>query len=414
MRGPRRPGTSGMDQRLFRRGGHAELLRFVADTARRRRPAPAYLTPGDVVWQLPGRRHGGQERVLVECALERVAGLPVGRPEGLSMAIAHPDVGPAATAEWREHPWVTEGRGRVRLGVGVTTFAAPVDGGARLALARAVDELGLDSLWVPDHPTGTMDCWTSLAAYAAVTRRVRLGPMVSCTLYRSTAMTARQAADVDRLSNGRVVLGIGAGWVAEEFRVLGVPFPEPRERLAALTRTLQELPRLWYGQPLEFNSATGTMTGEAFGWPPVQEPRIPILVGGSGEQVTLKRVAQHADMCSIEDRKVHTPDELRAKYTALRAHCAVVGRPYESVIKSWFLNSVVLAPTRSRVEAKIAALGLAHRAQRRQMCKPDELVDVIRPMVAAGTDYVVVNLTSYEDVETVELLATRVAAALQP
>lgn len=120
-------------------------------------------------------------------------------------------------------------------------------------------------------------------------------------------------------------------------------------------------------------------------------------------------------MCNIEDSKARTPDELRAKFAALREHCAAVGRPYESVIKSWFLNGVLLAPTRERVEAKIAALGpVFARAPRRQMCTPDELADLIRPMVEAGAEYVVVNLTSHEDVETLELLATTVAAALQP
>src|SRR5262252_5689593 len=99
---------------------------------------------------------------------------------------------------WEEHPWVAEGRGRVRLGVGVTARAAEVDGVTRIAFARAGDELGLDSLGAPDHPMFVTDCWSALAAYAAVTRRVRLGPLVNCNLYRSALMTGRLAADVDR------------------------------------------------------------------------------------------------------------------------------------------------------------------------------------------------------------------------
>src|SRR6185503_10621009 len=98
---------------------------------------------------------------------------------------------------------------RVRFGVGMTAVAPAVDGAARLRLARAVDALGFDSLWVADHSTVAIDCWSTLAAFAAVTSRVRLGPLVSCVFYRSTFQLARLAADVDRFSQGRLVLGIG-------------------------------------------------------------------------------------------------------------------------------------------------------------------------------------------------------------
>ena len=97
----------------------------------------------------------------------------------------------SASGTWAEHPWVAAGRGTVRAGVGVTSVAPEVAAPARLRLAQAVDALGLDSLWVPDHPTMTMDCWTTLAAFAAVTTRVRLGPLVSCVFYRTPFQLAR-------------------------------------------------------------------------------------------------------------------------------------------------------------------------------------------------------------------------------
>src|SRR5262249_21621707 len=152
---------------------------------------------------------------------------------------------------------------------GVTARAPEVDGPTRLRFARAVDELGLDSLWVPDHPIFATDCWTALAAYAAVTGRVRLGPMVSCHLYPSALAPARQAADVDRLSGGRAVLGIGAGWLAFEFELMGLSLPDPPERLAALRRTLAELRRRWSGARAEVDLTTMRASGEALWWPPV-------------------------------------------------------------------------------------------------------------------------------------------------
>jgi alkanesulfonate monooxygenase SsuD/methylene tetrahydromethanopterin reductase-like flavin-dependent oxidoreductase (luciferase family) len=305
----------------------------------------------------------------------------------------------------------------MRFGLGVTARAAEVDAGARLNLARAADELGLDSVWVPDHPVFATDCWTTLTAYALATRRIRVGPIVSCNLYRSALMTARQAADVDRFSGGRVVLGIGAGWLAPEFDFMGVPFPEPGERMAALTRTLRDLPRYWYGEHVDIDlsvpAAERRVTGQALRWPPVQQPRVPLLIGGSGD-LTLRRVAQHADMCNFEDSRAPTAEDVRARLAALRGHCQTLGRPYESIVKSYFVNGVVLAPTDARVGAKVAALGkIFAGAPRRQMCTPAGLVEMLRPIAAEGIDYFVVNLTGYEDLETVELLTTAVAPALQ-
>jgi alkanesulfonate monooxygenase SsuD/methylene tetrahydromethanopterin reductase-like flavin-dependent oxidoreductase (luciferase family) len=133
---------------------------------------------------------------------------------------------------------------------------------------------------VPDHPSATTDCWTALAALAAVTGRVRLGPMVSCALYRPPWATARQAADVDRLSGGRLVLGLGAGWTAGEFAYLGLPFPPPAARHRVLRATIEEAARRWHGEPLRVAGAGAAMAfrGEALWWPPVQAPRVPLLM----------------------------------------------------------------------------------------------------------------------------------------
>jgi alkanesulfonate monooxygenase SsuD/methylene tetrahydromethanopterin reductase-like flavin-dependent oxidoreductase (luciferase family) len=315
---------------------------------------------------------------------------------------------------WDEHPWVAEGRGRVRLGIGVTTRAPEVDGTTRLAFARAVDELGVDSLWAPDHPMFITDCWVALAAYAAVTTRVRLGPLVSCSLYRTPLMTARLAADIDRLSGGRAVLGIGAGWLTPEFQLMRMPLPPPRECVGVLTQTLAYVSDIWNRPRADIDLAAMQGTGEAPWWPPVQHPRIPILVGGTGERTTLRRVAEYADMCNFEDTHVPTAEDVHRKLSVLRAHCAAVGRPYGSIIKSYFANAVVLAPTPARVQVKVAALPPIFAATAGpNMGTPEEFIARLRPLVAEGIDYLIVNLTGFEDAETLELLATEVGPALQ-
>ncbi|TMI76246.1 MAG: LLM class flavin-dependent oxidoreductase, partial [Bacillati bacterium ANGP1] len=247
---------------------------------------------------------------------------------------------------WQTHPWVREGAGKIRFGVQVTARAAEVDWPTRRALAQAVDALGFDSLWVPD-------------AYATATSRVRLGPMVSCVAHRSPLMTARLAADVDRLSGGRLVLGLGApraGWFEPELRFMGLGgVPHPGVRLAALLQTLADVRRYWSGEPVRL--AKGRLAGEALRWPPVQRPRVPILIGGTGDRVTVRRVAEHADMCNFEEVRAKSAEEVGQKLGVLRRLCEAVGRPYDSMIKSYLMNGVVLATTRERLDAKIAALG---------------------------------------------------------
>jgi alkanesulfonate monooxygenase SsuD/methylene tetrahydromethanopterin reductase-like flavin-dependent oxidoreductase (luciferase family) len=125
-------------------------------------------------------------------------------------------------SDWLVHPWVAEGARRVRFGV----MAGPLNDWPRLSafVARA-EELGFDSYWAIDHPLRGADWATNLAALAVTTRSLRLGTLVACVYYRNPVLLARQAADVDRLSGGRFVLGLGIGHVEREFARMGISFP---------------------------------------------------------------------------------------------------------------------------------------------------------------------------------------------
>jgi len=314
------------------------------------------------------------------------------------------------------HPWVAEGHGTVRVGVGVSTRAPQPDWPTRLELAEAVEALGFDSLWVPDHPAFGADCWTTLAALAVATRRVRLGPLVSCALYRSPIMTARLAADVDRLSGGRLILGLGIGSFEPEFGLLGLPAPPVAERFAALRETVESVRRLWTGEPFYIEMVDGRYqpTGSGLRPGPVQQPSVPVLIGGGGERVTLRLVAELADMCNLDATVQRlSPEDVGRKYAALRAHCERVGRPYRAIVRSHLLNPVILAPTPERLEAKLDALSSIYRQGSSEgLGTPRDLIGRYRPIVEAGAEYLIVNLATYEDVETLELLAEQVVPAL--
>jgi alkanesulfonate monooxygenase SsuD/methylene tetrahydromethanopterin reductase-like flavin-dependent oxidoreductase (luciferase family) len=183
-----------------------------------------------------------------------------------------------------------------------------------VGVARHVEELGLDSIWLYDHlqtrdgnPDLALECWTSLAALARETSRVRLGQIVTCALYRNPGLLAQMAATVDAASGGRVVIGIGAGWDEREYVDFGYDdsLPPIRERLAHLERTLHVLR---------------------------ERQRSPILVGGGGEKVLLRLVAQYADACNFTDS--FDPAFYRHKLDVLRRHCDDAERDYDAIEKT--------------------------------------------------------------------------------
>jgi alkanesulfonate monooxygenase SsuD/methylene tetrahydromethanopterin reductase-like flavin-dependent oxidoreductase (luciferase family) len=150
------------------------------------------------------------------------------------------------------HPWVAESDSDVRFAIqggGSSDWPEIRD------LVQAVDELGFDAYYRPDHPMLTPDSWTLLAALAGVTRRLRLGTSVTCIHYRNPAMLARVVADVDRISGGRVVLGLGSGDMEHEFRRMGLDYPPVAQRQAALEEALQIIQPLLRGQLATFQGS---------------------------------------------------------------------------------------------------------------------------------------------------------------
>src|SRR5258708_956397 len=146
------------------------------------------------------------------------------------------------------HPWVAAAAAGPRFGGGLGPQTLP----DCIEFVQHAEELGFDSYWANDHPTRTGDPWTVLTALAATTKRIRLGSLVSCVYYRNPVVLARQAADVDRLSRGRLVLGLGIGDDAREFEQLGLPFPPSVERHEALEESIEIVTRLWGGQPVDY------------------------------------------------------------------------------------------------------------------------------------------------------------------
>jgi alkanesulfonate monooxygenase SsuD/methylene tetrahydromethanopterin reductase-like flavin-dependent oxidoreductase (luciferase family) len=213
------------------------------------------------------------------------------------------------------------------------------------------------------------DAWTTLAAVAVTVPRLRLGTGVSCIYYRPPALLARMAADVDRFSGGRLVLGLGVGDLPKEFQQLGLAEPPFRTRAAAMAETIEFLRGVWSEARMTMHGSYVHAEDAALASRPVQQPYVPLLIGGGGERVTLRQVAQYADMCNFGPTagmgSAWGVAEVRRKLAALEQHCADLGRPYEAVLRS-HVSSPTIAATEEAVEAKLAT-----RADRATMTEDD-------------------------------------------
>jgi F420-dependent oxidoreductase-like protein len=267
--------------------------------------------------------------------------------------------------------------------------------------AREAEQAGFDAIWVYDHfhtvPTpqleATFECWTSMAALARDTRTIRIGQMVTCNSYRPPALLAKMASCVDVMSHGRLILGIGAGWYQHEYEAYGYDYPDTPERLRMLREALQVLKAMWTLEQAEFEGKYYRLRGAINEPKPVQKPHPPIWIGGAGEKVTLKLVAQYGDACNF-NADVQT---VRHKLDVLREHCEAVGRDYASVLKTIEFYTILGDPG----EVERVVLDAARRTGQGEafirgwhpyVGDAGHIAQIIGEYVDAGVEYVIVNL----------------------
>jgi alkanesulfonate monooxygenase SsuD/methylene tetrahydromethanopterin reductase-like flavin-dependent oxidoreductase (luciferase family) len=319
-------------------------------------------------------------------------------------------------APWVTHPWVAEGQHSIRFGAMIMD-----QGNDWLHLSdwvQMAEGFGFDSYWVSDHPFLYQDCWTTLAALAQATRKIRLGTLVNCVFYRSPALLARLAADVDRLSNGRVILGVGIGDLPQEFEWLGIPVLSTKARQQVLEEAIQTIRELWHGEDLPYQGTY--LQGQPYlPGKPVQHPRIPLLIAGGGERVTLRQVAQYADIANFGAHAIiggayEIADVVR-KYDVLRRHCEAQERPYDSIMRSHLTIPLVLAETHEALQTKLESLPqgwLKMFGSSLIAGVPQEVISSYQALASAGVQYFICSLFR-DDMETLRLLAEQIMPAVK-
>ncbi|SEE10741.1 LLM class F420-dependent oxidoreductase [Ruania alba] len=274
-------------------------------------------------------------------------------------------------------------------------------------IAQHVDDGPWDSMWVYDHfhttpvpsAEATHEAWTLMAAFAASTRRIKLGQMCTCMAYRNPAYLAKVAATVDVISGGRVQMGIGGGWYEHEWRAYGYGFPRAGIRLQMLDEGVQIMRQAWTEGIATLDGQHYQVDGAIVQPRPLQDGGIPMWIAGGGEKVTLKIAARYATHTNFDG----SPDGFAHKSAVLREHCDAVGTDFGAIVRSSNYNTAIGA-TEAEVDDRIrtiedrmtASIGaertsaiVANYRSSLTTGTPEQVVERLRRMEEAGMTYAI-------------------------
>jgi len=200
---------------------------------------------------------------------------------------------------------------------------------------------------LPEEPF--MEGWTLLSALAAVTQRIRLSTLVTSTAYRNPALLAKMVAGIDYISHGRVTLGIGAGWYEAEFKQYGYNYIEkPAERIYRLEEAVKLIKTIWTQERATYHGKYFHVEDAILNPKPIQKPHPPILIGGAGEQLTLRTVARVGNACNF----IGSPDEVKKKFEVLNQHCVKEEQNYDEIERTVLCN-ILIAKDEASLQSKL-------------------------------------------------------------
>jgi len=288
----------------------------------------------------------------------------------------------------------------MKIGLQIPSFTWP-GGAAQIAaklaqIVRVADDAGFYSVWVMDHffqirgvgphENDMLEAYTTLGYLAALTKRVKLGTMVTGVIYRYPGILVKTVTTLDVLSSGRAYFGIGAAWNEQEAKGLGVPFPSLGVRFELLEEALQITKQMWSGNNGPYHGKHHQLEETLCSPQPLSRPRPPILIGGGGEKKTLRLVAQYADACNIFGR----PQTVRTKLAVLQQHCDALGRDYGSIEKTT-LGTVELEP--GKMQAK-------------------DVIAQCEALAAVGVQHAIFNMPNVHEIRPLEVFGREIIPAL--
>ncbi len=268
------------------------------------------------------------------------------------------------------------------------------------------------SAWVADHfvpwdkripvQTDAVECLTMLSYLAAAYPKLTWGTIVLCQSYRNPALLAKMIANLCAFAPGRIVFGIGAGWKQEEYAAYGYPFPRPAVRIKQLDETCEIVKRLWTETPATFEGEYYQIHDAYLS--PKPEPLPPFMIGGGGEQLTLRVVAKHADWYNLPGG---SRENYKHKLEVLRGHCAAVGTDYDRIIKSWSCDCVAVAATDAEAQ-RIAAASTFCSPDSTLVGTPEHIAGELQSWVDMGVTHFQLRFADFPSLDGINLFAREV------
>ena len=310
--------------------------------------------------------------------------------------------------------------GELRFGWHMHSF--PVDGSSGPAFVEQIHHTlrriqpYFDSVWVDDHmmpwaewqpkDTPYLECLTTIAYFAAAYPTLTFGASVLCQSYRNPGLLAKMVANLQLLTGGRFIVGIGAGWMEREYRAYNFEFAPAPVRLDQLEEAIQVVKRLWTESPASY-TGTHYRIDDAY-CEPRPDPIPTLLIGGGGEQRTLRLVAQYADWWNIPGGSAAN---YAHKLNVLRRHCTAVGRDYDDIVKSWSCEAIAVAETEA--EARHIAASSPYSNEHAIVGTPAQVSEQIYAFLALGVEYLIVRLIDFPSTAGIDLFVREVMPRLR-
>jgi len=299
--------------------------------------------------------------------------------------------------------------------------SCPVDGSTPALFVEQVQQMlqhiqpHFDSVWVDDHvipgaawlPSETpyLECLTTIAFLASAYPALMFGASVLCQSYRNPALMAKMTANLQWLTGGRFLFGIGAGWMEEEYQAYNFAFPQASVRVDQMEEVLQIVKKLWTEAPASFTGHYYQID-KAY-CSPRPNPVPPIMIGGGGEQKTLRVVARYADWWNLPGG---TAENYAHKLEVLRQHCQAVGRSYDDIIKTWSPEAIAIA------ETEAAAHHIAEASPYKKdviIGTPTQIAEQLQVFVALGVERLIVRIIDFPSMMGMELFVQEVIPLLR-
>jgi alkanesulfonate monooxygenase SsuD/methylene tetrahydromethanopterin reductase-like flavin-dependent oxidoreductase (luciferase family) len=309
--------------------------------------------------------------------------------------------------------------GTLKFGWHMPSF--PTDGSSGTRFVEQITDIlqnipdAFDSAWMDDHfwpwatwqspETPYLECATTMAYLAGAFPKLKYASSVFCQSYRNPGLLAKMVANMQLLTKGNIIFGIGAGWMEREYHAYHFDFPKPAVRLAQLDETLEIVKLLWTQTPASYTGKHYQITNAYC--EPKPDPIPPILIGGGGEQLTLKLVAKHADMWNFPGG---TLENYRHKLDVLRGHCEALGRDYDSIVKTWSAECVAVGETGADAKRILEATPYNNNPI---WGTPAQVAEQLQRFVEIGVEYLIVRTVDFPRAEGIQLFAKEVIPLLQ-